>query len=113
MTRTVFVALGIASAALYASETRVKMQDLPEAVQKTVKEQTKNGKLRGLAKEIKNGKTFYEAETTVDGKARDILIDPSGAVVEVEETVALESIPEAAQKGLKDAAGSGKIIKVE
>src|SRR5207244_2730538 len=70
-------------------------------------------KLRGLAKEVENGKTFYEAETTVNGKSRDFLIDPTGAVVEVEETTTLDSIPEAAQKAFKIAAGSGKILSVE
>src|SRR5437762_8194204 len=95
---------------LLGAETRVQMKELPEAVQKTVREQTKNAKLRGLAKEVENGKTFYEAETTVNGKSRDFLIDPTGAVVEVEETTTLDSIPEAAQKAFKIAAGSGKIL---
>ena len=111
ITKLVVSALG--AVALFASETRVQMKDLPEAVQKTVKEQTKTAKLRGLAKEIEDGKTFYEAETTVNGKSRDILIDTTGAVVEVEEPVSLDSIPEAARKTIQAKAGSGKILKVE
>jgi uncharacterized membrane protein YkoI len=103
----------LASLALFASEKRVQMKDLPEPVQKTVQEQTKTAKLRGLAKEIENGKTFYEAETTAGGKSRDILIDPTGAIVEVEEAATLANIPEAAQTTFKAAAGSGKILSVE
>jgi len=103
----------LASLSLLASETRVQMKDLPEPVQKTVREQTKSAKLRGLAKEVENGKTFYEAETTVNGKSRDILMDATGAIVEVEEATTLESIPDAAQKAFKRAAGSGKILTVE
>ena len=103
----------LASLSLLASETPVQMKDLPAAVQKTVQEQTKTAKLRGLAKEVENGKTFYEAETTVNGKSRDILIDATGAIVEVEEATTLESIPDAAQKAFKRAAGSGKIVKLE
>jgi uncharacterized membrane protein YkoI len=110
---TKLVVPALAAVALFASETRVQMKDLPEAVQKTVKEQTKTAKLRGLAKEIEDGKTFYEAETTVNGKSRDILIDTTGAVVEVEEPVSLDSIPEAARKAIQAKAGSGKILKVE
>jgi uncharacterized membrane protein YkoI len=105
--------MAVAAIAVFASESKVKMKDLPEAVQKTVKEQTKTAKLRGLAKEVEDGKTFYEAETVVNGKTRDILIDPTGAVVEVEEAVALDSIPEAARKALQCRAGSGKILSVE
>jgi hypothetical protein len=106
-----FATLG--SLALLMAETPVQMKDLPEPVQKTVQEQTKKAKLRGLAKEVENGKTYYEAETTVNGKSRDILIDPAGAIVEVEEATELASIPEPARKAFETRAGSGKILKVE
>jgi predicted aspartyl protease len=108
-----FVFVTIASLTLFAAEKRVQMKDLPEPVQKTVREQTKTAKLRGLAEEVENGKTFYEAETTVNGKSRDILIDPTGAIVEVEEATEFASIPDAAQRTLKTAAGAGKILRVE
>jgi uncharacterized membrane protein YkoI len=113
MFREITLSITVAAAALLASETKVQMKDLPEAVQKTVKELTQTAKLKGLAKEVEDGKTFYEAETTVNGKSRDVLIDPAGAVVEVEEAVALDSIPEAARNALQARAGSGKILSVE
>ncbi len=105
--------LVLVSFAALASETRVQMSDLPPAVQKTVREQSRTAKLRGLAREVEHGKTFYEAETTVNGKSRDVLMDSAGAIVEVEEAVALESIPAPAQQALKTRAGSGKILRVE
>jgi hypothetical protein len=40
-------------------------------------------------------------------------MDASGAVIEVEEEVALESIPGAARAAIEKAAGDGKIAKVE
>jgi predicted aspartyl protease len=110
---SLFVSVSIASLALFAAEKRVQMKDLPEPVQKTVREQTKTAKLRGLAEEVENGKTLYEAETTLNGKSRDMLIDATGAIVEVEEATELGSIPAAAQKTLKTAAGAGKILSVE
>jgi uncharacterized membrane protein YkoI len=107
------IVVTVACTAAFAAEKKVQMKDLPEAVQKTVKEQTQNAKLRGLAKEVEDGKTFYEAETIAGGKSRDVLIDPTGAVVEVEEATTLDSIPEAARKGLQSLAGTGKILSVE
>ena len=98
MLTKVSVFVTFSSVALWAAETRVQMQDLPEPVQKTVQEQTKNAKLRGLAKEVENGQTYYEAETIVNGKSRDILIDPSGTIVEVEEATELGS-PRSSQEG--------------
>jgi len=98
---------------LFASETRVQMKDLPPPVQKAVEEQIKTAKLRGLSREVEHGKTYYEAETTVNGKSRDILMDATGAIVEVEEAIALGSIPEAVKRTLRAKAGSGRILSVE
>jgi hypothetical protein len=114
MVRRILVVLGLVTVVLGAEETRVRMKDLPPAVQKTVQEQTRTAKLRGLAKEVENGKTYYEAETTVNGKSRDILIDPDGTVVEVEEATTLAAIPEPARKAFQQQAGAaGKVLRVE
>jgi hypothetical protein len=75
------------------SERAVKMKDMPAAVQQTVREQSRGAKIRGLSVETENGVTNYEVELRVNGHARDVLIDPSGAVVSVEEQVALASLP--------------------
>lgn len=95
------------------SEKPVTMKDLPEAVRKTVQEQSKGAALRGLAKEVEDGKTFYEAEFKVNGHNRDVLIDPSGAVVEIEEQVALSSVPAEVKATILKNAGKGKITAVE
>jgi uncharacterized membrane protein YkoI len=93
-----------------AAETKVKLADLPAQVQKTVQEQTKNAELKGLSKEVENGKTFYEIETIVNGKSRDLLVDPSGKIIELEEATTLESVPAAVKAAL---APKGKILKIE
>ncbi|MDR3702398.1 MAG: hypothetical protein P4L56_22310 [Candidatus Sulfopaludibacter sp.] len=114
MLKKIAVVLGFVSVPLIAQETRVQMKDLPPAVQKAVLEQTRTAKLRGLSKEVENGKTFYEAETTLNGKSRDVLLDPAGTVVEVEEATTLAAIPEAARKAFQQQAGpAGKILSVE
>lgn len=61
----------------------------------------------------KKGKTTYEIETRVNGKGRDIVIDKSGALLEVEEEVDLVAIPAAAQDALRKRAAGGTIKKVE
>lgn len=95
------------------SEKKVKMKDLPEAVRKTVQEQSKGATLRGLAKEVEDGKTFYEAELKVNGHNKDVLIDAMGAVVEIEEQVTLASLPPAVKATIEKNAGKGKITSVE
>lgn len=95
-------------------ETKVEFKDLPPAVQKAAQEQQRKGAtVRGYNKEIENGKTFYEAETRVNGKSRDVLMDESGTTVEVELEVALGSVPSAAVQGLKREAAGANILRVE
>src|SRR5579872_7560012 len=94
MLRASLTVIGLTSFALFAGETKVNMKDLPPAVQKTVQEETRNAKLKGLSKEVEHGQTFYEAETMVNGRSRDILIDSTGKVVEVEEQADLAAVPD-------------------
>jgi hypothetical protein len=96
-----------------AGDTAVKMKDLPPAVQKTVQDQTKGAQIKGLSKEVEKGKTMYEVETMVNGKSRDLLIDATGALVSVEEPVAIDAIPAAAKAALEKLAVGGKIKSVE
>jgi hypothetical protein len=95
------------------AEKRIKMESLPPAVQKTVHEQSKGGTIRGLAKEIEGGKTFYEAELTINGHNKDLVIDPAGSLVEVEEEVALDSVPAAVKDAIQKRAAKGQIVVVE
>jgi uncharacterized membrane protein YkoI len=112
---TCLVVAAVAALACRAEEQeiKVKMRDLPEAVRKTVQEQSKGAALRGVSKEVENGQTLYEASLKVDGHRKDVLIDGSGAVVEVEEQVTLASIPAAARESLQKNAAGGKLVKVE
>ena len=112
---TLAVTFVLSVAAAYAQDTekKVKMSDLPEPVRKTVREQSKGATIRGLAKETENGITSYEVELKVNGHSRDVLIDPGGAVLAVEEEVPLNALPQAVKAELLKKAGKGKILSVE
>lgn len=94
-------------------EKKIQRSDLPAAVEKTVEAQSHGATIRGFSREKENGKTFYEAEMTVNGHSKDVLIESNGAVAEVEEEVPLDSLPPAVRDGLQAKAGTGKLIKVE
>ncbi|HYZ83496.1 MAG TPA: hypothetical protein VE621_03810 [Bryobacteraceae bacterium] len=103
----------IGAASLYGAETKVRLQDTPAAVQKTVQAETKNATMVGITKEVEKGKTVYELETKVDGKARDLLIRSDGSVLSVEQEVTLDSIPEGARAAITKRAAGGSVKKVE
>lgn len=89
------------------------VKKLPPAVQKTVEDQTKGAKIVGLSKEVENGKTQYELETTVNGRTRDMLIDPNGKLIEVEDQVDIPTLPAAVQAEVKKSLGQGKVLLFE
>lgn len=109
------VAVSALSLAVSASagEQRVKLKDLPEAVRKTVLEQSRGGKIVALDMDAENGKTVYEAEIAHGAARKDIEIDDAGAVIEAKETVKFAELPAAVKTGLVKAAGKGKIKEVE
>lgn len=96
-----------------APEKKIKRSDLPPAVQKTVDAQSAGATIKGFSEEKENGQTFYEAEMVVNGLGKDILMDPTGTVVEVEQQVTFSSLPAEVKSGLRAKTGKGKIEKVE
>ena len=110
---SVFGCFCLFAAISQSKEVRVKMSDLPAAVQNTVKAESKGATIRGFSKETENGKTTYEAEMTVNGHGKDISMDSDGKVVEVEEQVPMSSVPEAARSAIEEGAMGGRVTKVE
>ena len=96
-----------------AQEKKLKRSDLPAAVQRSADEQSVGATVRGYSTEKENGQDVYEVEMTVHGHGRDVTIGADGTVLEIEEQVALKSLPAAVQAGLRQLAGSGRITKVE
>lgn len=94
-------------------EQRVTRRELPPAVARTVAAQSKGATVRGYSRERENGQTFYEVELLVNGLSRDVLIDTTGAVVEIEEQVAPADVPVVVREALLAAAGTGKLRSVE
>lgn len=102
----------IATASL-GQEKRIQRSDLPPAVEDTVAAESRGAVIRGFSMENENGRSYYEAEMTVNGHGRDVLIDKDGAIVEVEEQVPFDSLSASVREGLQAKAGKGKIVKVE
>jgi uncharacterized membrane protein YkoI len=96
-----------------AAETRISQEKLPEAVRKTANEQSQGAIVRGYSKETEDGRIEYEVEMTVSGHSKDVSIAPNGAVLEVEEEVALDALSPQVLKGLEAKAAGAKIKKVE
>jgi hypothetical protein len=102
----------IAAATAYA-ESHVPCNTLPAAVLQHAKLEAGDATVRGCVKDRENGKLTYEVETLKDGKSKDITLDVSGTVLEVEQEVAASSLPPAVSDAIAKAAHGSKIGKVE
>jgi hypothetical protein len=92
---------------------KIKRSALPPAVEKAVVEQSQGATIRGFSEEKEKGQTFYEAELLTNGHAKDVLMDETGTVVEIEEQIAFDSLPPSVKDGLQTLAGKDKILGVE
>ncbi len=109
----VMAMVGVSFVVAPAQEKKIKRDQLPPAVEKTVTAESDGATIKGFASEREHGQQFYEVSLNVNGHNKDILIDRNGKVVEVEEEVALDSLPPAVQDALKKRAGGGTISMVE
>lgn len=105
--------LGVLFSVAPAQERKIKREQLPPEVERTVARESEGATIKGFASEIEHGQKFYEASLVVDGHTKDILIDRKGNIVEVEEQVTMDSLPTAVQDSLKKIAGMGTITVIE
>jgi hypothetical protein len=96
-----------------AQENKIKRSDLPPAVLKTVAAQSAGATIKDFSTEKENGQTMYEAEMTIHGHSKDILIATDGSIAEIEQQVEFDSLSPEVKAGLQTKAGKGKILKVE
>jgi hypothetical protein len=106
------IGLAIVSVA-QAQERKLKREQLPPAVEKTVARESQGATIKGFATEVDKGKRLYEVSLEVNGHSKDISMDKQGNVLEIEEQVTMDSLPAAVQEGLKKAAGAGTIGLIE
>ncbi|MBB5319229.1 hypothetical protein [Tunturibacter empetritectus] len=97
----------------FGQEKTLSRSQLPPAVEKTVQAQSQGATIKRFVTERENGKTVYEAEMTVDGHTKDIQIAKDGTLNEIEEEVAIDSLPPEVQAALRKKATGAVITKVE
>ena len=104
------IALGLLmTVAAQAKEKKVKLADLPPAVQTTVDAQVAGNTVTGFTKDTVEGNTLYKANLVVDGHARVVTMTSDGMVTSVENEIAWDAVPADIQTTLTKAAGKGKL----
>lgn len=74
-----------ADGALLSAEEELGLQDVPEAVRKTIQQQAAGGKVEDVEKITEKGRVTYEAEVTKAHRTRELTIAADGTLI-AEET---------------------------
>jgi hypothetical protein len=101
------------SSTMLAQEKTITRRQLPPPVEQTVARESQGATIKSIATETDHGKRLYELALIVEGHTKDISIDKNGNIIEIEEEVAMDSLPAAVQDGLRSAAGAGVIGRIE
>jgi len=108
-----WIAIVVITTGASDAEKPIRHSDLPAAVQRTAEVQAKGATVVGYAKDTEHGKAEYEVHLLVEGRTKDITIDPNGKLLEVEEQVNINALPLTVVNSLRRQAGEGTITKVE
>ncbi|MGH9595656.1 MAG: PepSY domain-containing protein [Edaphobacter sp.] len=96
-----------------SAEKKIDRSALPSAVEKTVQAESQGSTIKGFSIDHENGQTQYEVEMISNGHSKDIAIARDGTLLEVEEEIAFDSLPDNVKIALKARANTATITKVE
>ena len=68
---------------------------LPAPILAAFKKSYPNATIKNVAKETEDGKTVWEVESVDNNLTRDIVYNPDGTIVDMEEQIAIASLPAA------------------
>jgi hypothetical protein len=96
-----------------AREQKIACDALPPTVRATFEKTFAKATLKDCVKEVEKGKTSYEIISTEGETSRHIRFHADGRIMEVEEPVAIDSVPEPARQAVSKKYPKGEITLVE
>ena len=89
-------------------ERKITEAEVPAAALAALKKLAAGAKITEFAEEIEHGHTFYEGSwKNPSGANVDVVVTPTGDLVEIEEQVSIDKVPAATLKAARKAAGKG------
>jgi len=103
-------------------EEKVTLDQVPAAVKATILKEAADGKVGDVEREVKGGKTVYEADVEKDGKEFELKVAEDGTLLArkaegkdkeegKEEEIPADKVPAKAREALQKQAGDARITK--
>jgi hypothetical protein len=96
-----------------AQEKRIPKKGVPQAVISAFEKVYPKATMKGFAREVEGGKTYYEVESVDGNTTRDLLYSADGTVYEIEEGIAAGDLPAPVKSAVTKKYPDGKILKAE
>jgi uncharacterized membrane protein YkoI len=113
MMSVVAVVGGLSTQAL-AKDREVKQSEVPAAVMKTVTARYPNAQPSRFSTESEEGKTVYEVNLDVGGRATELSVAADGTVVSEEQRLEVGELPASVKSGLSSSSfAQAKILRAE
>ena len=117
-------ALVAGATAFQAFADKVPVSELPQTVQKAIKDHSQGATLEHVDREIKNGQTVYQAEFKREGLNRRVTFAADGTIVpdrQISDTInlnrqpsmALNDLPAAVQKTVKEQQAGREVADID
>ncbi len=87
------------------------LDQLPAAVQKTIRAQVAEGRLRAIDQDNEDGRLTYDVEMVRQGKVRGFTVGEDGNLVDTE--VFLDELPAAVQQSIKKKVGDATLGEID
>src|SRR5436305_691166 len=97
---------------IHAAAHNLQLKDVPAPVRQGIERRLNGAEIKTIVKEKEHGAVHYEIESLLAGKHRDFELDPAGALLKLEEEVAIDVLPAAAKTAIVKKIGPGKLTLV-
>ena len=94
-------------------EDDITIDQVPEAARRALQELAKGAAFTELEREREHGATMYEATWVVNGAEHEAAVTEAGALVKLEETMALDAVPAAVRAAIVQHFGADANVVVE
>jgi hypothetical protein len=96
------------------SEREVTEAHVPAAALAMLKKLAAGAQITTFAEEVEHGSTFYEGSWKAPtGRNMDVLVTPTGDLVNIEEKITIDQVPAAVRKAARKQAGMNASLKFE
>ncbi|MER2514770.1 MAG: PepSY domain-containing protein [Nitrosomonas ureae] len=110
---TILATLWIASGSAHASEKEVSKDQVPKAVLEAFEKTYPNAKEVEFEQGMIEGKAVYEIEYKENGREYEILYDADGEILQKEESIDVETLPEPIAQAIAKAYSKAALEEAE